>query len=987
MHSAFLQDNTKLLVGNRPRAERCLEQWLDNLQRSEGEPWHAAAQTLVESTDSQLLLEVIFGNSPHLSACALADPGFTAMLFEKGPPALDASNARLVNEVEQAENQVAVMRALRQAKRRMALAVGVIDITAAQPLELITAALSDFAELALDIALTFLLRQAAQRGELEFQEGEDPLSSVGYFLLGMGKLGAKELNYSSDIDLIAIYDPQKAPLTGKRDHQDLFVRLTRDVARIMDERTADGHVFRTDFRLRPDPAAMPLALTYLAAETYYESLGQNWERAAMIKARTVAGDRKLGAEFLRSLRPFVWRRNLDFWAIQDIHSIKRQIHAAKGGKEIAVEGHNIKLGRGGIREIEFFVQTQQLIYGGRDPTLRTSQTLEGLQLLAANRRIEPKTAEDMTQAYRELRRIEHRLQMIEDQQTHSIPTQPEALAEVAAFLGFDEVAAFRRHLIAILETVERYYAALFEESADLAERGNLVFTGGEPDPDTMTTLTDMGFSDGERVYNLVKGWHHGRYRALRATRARQILTEIMPTLLQELADTPDPDESILRFDAFMQGLPAGVQLFSMIHANPSLLDLLAEVMGSAPLLAEHLSRRPGLLDAVLSGDFFDAVPDTEALRTELSAHLEQARDFEDVLELSRQWANDRKFQVGVQLLRQACGNEEAARALSDIAEVTIGALHHAVARQISTQHGTASQAGMAVVALGKLGAREMTPTSDLDLVFLYDADSNHPSDGAKPLAASQYYARLGQRLITAVSAMTGEGRLYEIDMRLRPSGNKGPLALTLDGFRRYQTSEAWTWEHMALTRARVVSADAELGERISQTIREILTAPRDNDRLLADVASMRERMAKEHTAKTPWSIKHWRGGIVDLEFLTQYLLLRHCAERPDILTGNTPEALRKLAEAGFLDPTDAENLCEAGGLLLTLQSLLRLTLKGELDEETAPQGLKDVLARAGGALDFDALRDKLKAANDLVLSSYMSFIGDPAKALAPETQT
>ncbi|WP_455373190.1 [protein-PII] uridylyltransferase family protein, partial [Limibacillus halophilus] len=562
MFDSFADKSSWPGVGDPERLTLNAERWRESLSRHKGEEWAAKAQDLFTGEAGDALLQALFSNSPYLSDCALSDPTFFVFLVEEGPEAALAQSAgRLCEEVGETQELAAAMRALRRAKKRLALAAGLADVSGAWPLEKITGALSDFAALAAEEALGFLLRQAEKREEMAFEEGSDRISASGYFVLAMGKLGAKELNYSSDIDLIALYDPEKAPLTGKRHHQDLFVRLTRDFARLLDERTGDGYVFRVDFRLRPDPAAMPLALTVQAAEIYYESLGQNWERAAMIKANVLAGDRAEGEAFLAALRPFVWRRNLDFWAIKDVHSIKRQIHAAKGGGDaIAVEGHNIKLGRGGIREIEFFVQTQQLIFGGRDPSLRCRGTLEGLQALAKAERIEQRTADELSEAYRELRRIEHRLQMIEDQQTHSIPIRPEAVKQLAIFLGFPSADAFREKLLETLGCVERHYARLFEEEPDLAGPGNLVFTGGEPDPDTMKTLAELGFREGERVYNLVKGWHHGRYRALRATRARQILTELMPTLLQELGATADPDEAMVRFDSFLNGLPAGVQL-------------------------------------------------------------------------------------------------------------------------------------------------------------------------------------------------------------------------------------------------------------------------------------------------------------------------------------------------------------------------------------------------------------------------------------------
>jgi glutamate-ammonia-ligase adenylyltransferase len=762
-----------------------------------------------------------------------------------------------------------------------------------------------------------------------------------------------------------------------------MVRLTRDLVAILEERTAEGFVFRTDLRLRPDPGAMPLAMSMTAALTYYESMGQNWERAAMIKARAAAGDLAAGQAFLAELRPFVWRKNLDFWAIEDIHSIKRQIHAHKGGGRIAVAGHNVKLGRGGIREIEFFAQTQQLIYGGRQVQLRCPRTVEALYALAEAGHVDRRAAEELSEAYEFLRRLEHRLQMVDDQQTHSLPQDEAGLAAIAGFLGYEGVEAFGSALLQRLERVEGHYAELFEEAPSLSGPGNLVFTGGEPDPGTVATLNELGFKDGAAVFNMVRGWHHGRYRATRSTRARELLTELMPVLLEALGRTPNPDAALTKFDGFLAGLPAGVQLFSLLHANPFLLDLLAEIMGSAPAMAEHLSRNSGLLDAVLTHDFFAPTPPKAVLVQELETALSQARDFEDVLDLSRRWAADHKFQASAQILRSTSDVDQTGAALSDIAEAVIAGLLQPVQDDLARAHGHLQGPGLAVLALGKLGSREMTVSSDLDLVFLYQVPEGvEDSDGPKPLHPSQYYGRFAQRLINAISAPTAEGRHYEIDMRLRPSGKAGPIATSLAGFRQYQEAQAWTWEHMALTRARVVTGEAAFAARITETIRDLLTAPRDPEKLLRDVAEMRERIDREYRAKDLWSVKYLRGGLVDLDFIAQYLQLRHGKAHPEVLEGSTASAFARLAQAGLLGSSLAPRLIEATRLMRQVQSFLRLTVAGDFDEEEAPEGLKRSLARAAEAESFPALKDKILTAAQTAYEAYREIIEEPAKAIA-----
>ncbi len=840
--------------------------------------------------------------------------------------------------------------------------------------------LTGLAERILSAALSGLLRELAERGEVELAQANRPEKACGYAIIGMGKLGAGELNYSSDIDLIVIYDPDAERYRHARGPQEGYVRLTRALVQTLETQTADGFAYRTDLRLRPDPGAMPLAISYVSAMTYYESIGQNWERAAMIKARAVAGDLDLGAAFLAELRPFIWRKHLDFYAIQDIHSIKRQIHSHKGGERIAVEGHNVKLGRGGIREIEFFVQTQQLIWGGRNPNLRGARTLEALNALVDAGHVSSTAAEELAAAYRFLRRVENRLQMQDDRQVHALPTTAEDLETFALFLGYGSVESFKKDLLHHLGRVEDHYARLFEEAPDLSGPGNLVFTGGEPEPGTLETLEKLGFTDGTKVFNLVRSWHHGRHRSTRSTRSRQILTELMPALLTALGGTLDPDQALTRFDQFLAGLPTGVQLFAMLHANPKLLELIAEIMGGAPLLAEKLGKRPGLLDAVLSMDFFEAIPPLPRLEKELSEHLSQARDFEDVLDLSRRWANDRQFQVGVHVLRATLDVDETGFALSDIADCVLRGLIGPVTDDFARRHGHIDEAGFAILAMGKLGGREMTISSDLDLVFLYDvAPGTSPSTGERPLEAGQYFAKLAQRFINALTAPTPEGVLYEVDMRLRPSGKAGPIATTVAGFLAYYDAEAWTWEHMALTRARVIWASPALATKIQDGLRAILTAEREPRVLLTDVADMRARIEREKPAKSIWSVKYLRGGLIDLEFIAQYLQLRHASRHPEILSGSTETAFETLAAAGLLAPETAEALVRATRFMRQVQGMLRLTVGPAFDADQLPQSLQAALARGAGLDDFATLRARLVETAAEVAAIYEEIVVKPAR--------
>jgi glutamate-ammonia-ligase adenylyltransferase len=957
------------------------------------------ARSLADDPAGYRLLEALFGNSPFLTQCCLRDPEFLRDILRRGP---DATFAELLDSLNRHSgasgppwrmvgDRPAVMRELRIARRRTALVVALADIAGLWPLERVTAALSAFAEAALDHAVRHLLAAARAAGDIALPDGADPARGSGLIVLGMGKLGARELNYSSDIDLIVLFDAEIARYTGPASIQQCFVRLARDLVRILDERTGDGYVFRTDLRLRPDPASTPLALSVQAALAYYESAGQNWERAALIKARPVAGDRAAGAAFLRELRPFLWRKHLDFAAIQDIHSIKRQINAHRGGSRIAVAGHNVKLGRGGIREIEFFAQTEQLIWGGRLPGLRVAATCEALRALADAGRIQHLVADELSASYAFLRRVEHRLQMVDDAQTHSLPSDDAGLRRIATFLGYSSLEAFTADLRHHLTQVEKHYAELFEEAPTLSGPGNLVFTGVEDDPETLATLQRLGFAEPATVAAAVRGWHHGRFRATRSQRAREILTELVPALLRVFGMTANPDTAFIRFDQFLGRLPAGVQFFSLLHANPALLELVAEIMGSAPRLAEQLARTPLLLDGVLSADFYDPLPDRDTLAGEFARALANARDYGEVLDSARRWANDRKFQIGVNLLRDRINGDAAGAAFADVAETVIAGLLPPVAAEFARAHGTVTGGAFAVIGLGKLGGREMTVTSDLDLILVYDAPPESEfSDGARPLPTVTYYARLSQRLINALTVLTPEGLLYEVDMRLRPSGSAGPIASSLAAFRAYHDELAWTWEHMALTRARGVAGDAALQDRAMTLVREALSRPRDPDRLLVDVADMRMRMAAQHPKPPLWEVKHLRGGFVDAEFIAQCSMLRHAAHHPEAIRANTSEALNALSEAGLLDAAAASDILAALHLWRQVQGVLKLVLDEPLDEATAPPALKAVLARGADAVDFAGLKADMIAAAKTVLSRYRSLIEKPAaqarKRLRQETE-
>lgn len=926
--------------------------------------------------DFRALLGSAAGNSSYLARLMLRERAFLPDLAAHPADQILATLTIEALASAGAADQEAAMRRLRAAKRKVALTIALADIAGAFDLARVTEALSRFADASAKGALRFLLRDAAQKAGLAPKPPEQWEAESGLIVLGMGKLGAFELNYSSDIDLVIFFDDERFPFMLRGDKTMAAVDIVKGLLRLLAETTADGYVFRVDLRLRPDAGATQVAVSTIAAETYYESMGQNWERAAMIKARPIAGDAAAAEDFLKNVaRPFVWRKNLDYAAIEDIHSIKRQIHAHGGHERVTVLGHNIKLGRGGIREIEFFAQTQQLILGGRDPSLRNPSTLGALAALRSRGLISAEAERELGEAYAFLRMLEHRLQMIDDQQTHTLPKTPDGLDHVARFCGYADTVAFEDDLLSHLNRVVANYARLFEQEISLSARsGSLVFTGVEDDPETITTLTGMGFRSPSDVAAVIRGWHHGRIRATRSARARELLTKLMPALLDALSKTADPQSAFLHFDRLLSGLPAGVQLFSLLLANPDLLSLIAEVAGSAPRLAEYLGRNPRVLDALIDPDFLTRLPDRAELTEKLATEIERLSGYEGALDAARRFAREEIFRVGVQVIRGTADAEHAGPAYAAIAETVIAALQPVVESEMIAAHGRIPGGGFTVVAQGKLGGREMTAGSDLDLVFLYGHDENaESSEGPRKLPPSVWFSRASQRFIAALTAVTGEGALYEVDMRLRPSGNQGPVAVRIDSFADYHREKSWTWEKLALTRARILSGPPELRARAEAIIHDSLTRPADCGTVLRDARAMRDKLAAQFPATHPWDLKFAAGGLIDLEFIAQALQLCHAA-KTDILDQNTIAAFAKLTRADILSPAEADTLVGAARLEHALTQVLRIAVEGLFRPEQATLGLKALLVRAADARDFADLEERLGAAQKAVRALFERFL-------------
>jgi glutamate-ammonia-ligase adenylyltransferase len=942
---------------------RAMKSLFDNLP-----PHHPrnAAQAALLLEDMQALEAIAPLVTEHENFFAWLAEGspFLARLIRRYPDTLaalaDAAPQDYLNDVladleadmaEITERDIASA-TLRHARNRAALTIALADLADAWDVETVTHYLTRLADLAVRCGLDYLLREAVADKRLT------SFSRDGLVVLALGKHGGEELNYSSDIDFVIYYTANALPLADGQDARKFHIKLVQDLTALLQNVTADGFVFRVDLRLRPDPGATPVTITVDAALSYYESMGQNWERAVYIKARPIAGDIKAGEKFLHDLQPYIWRRYFDFAAIEDVHSMKRQMHAVRGHAEIAAQGHNLKLGRGGIREIEFFVQTQQLIAGGRDPDLRGHRTVEMLDMLAQKQWIDAATAEKLTASYYYLRRMEHRLQMRLDEQTQTLPKDDEGFAAFARFAGYDGPQDFTAALTAHLSGVTAEYAQLFEQAESLSgDAGNLVFTGGEDDPETLETLSNMGFKRPADISAIIRGWHAGRMAATRSARAREILTRLQPILLSKLAQARAPDDGFLRFDQFLTELPAGVQIFSLFQSNPHLLNLLVDIINTAPRLAALLSANAKLVDALVPGHIAEDLPDSFP-------------DFESAMDGLRRHVHEGQFRVGTRTLADPVMAIQHGEDYSHLAETAITTIYNAALADIEQQYGRVAGGDMAVVGLGKLGSGEMTLQSDLDLILICDCpDFAALSDGAKALDADRWFARTARRMMSGLSVPTSEGALYEVDTRLRPSGNAGPLVAKFTSFVDYQSNQAWNWEHMALTRARVLAGGAAVREKVEAAIKAVLTAPRNAAKLVDDAEDMRARLRKHQPQAGPFDIRRGDGGLVDVEFIAQCLQLAHGATHQHLAASMPlPQLLSALRDADCLDDTAHEGLQAATNCFLTLRQIASLCLEDN-DENPAP-AIAALLLEALNEPDLGRLQQTIKTHRAYVTSCF-----------------
>lgn len=901
--------------------------------------------TAFDVSARQSALDRLTANAPFLARLAELYPDdVTRFLADGADVALAA--------VAPAPDGDDIMRTLRRWRGRMALLLALGDLAGEHDVATTTALLSAFADQACDAALAAAFAERVP--------DEEPR---GLSIIALGKLGSHELNYSSDIDPILIFDPATLPRRSRDDPDEAAVRIARRMVEILSARTADGHVLRVDLRLRPHPEVTPIVLPESAAISYYESEALAWEQAAFIRSRASAGDRALGKGFLAAIQPFIWRRSLDFRQLKEIGAMSDRIrdHFAQGQQ--FGPGYDLKRGRGGIREIEFFAQVHQLIYGGRDPSLRVPATVDALAALAGAGRIDADVAERLAGHYATLRRIEHRLQMIEDQQTHSLPTQSAVLDAIARLDGEADGAALLAALEPVVTDVGTCYDSLVVERA--ATRG-LPREEGE----LARALVAAGFEFPDAALRTIAEWRGGKLRALRSRAALEALEAVLPELVKAIGAAPDPQATFIRFDKLVAGLPSAVNFFHLLAAQPDLAKIATRILSLAPTLADALGARVELIEGLIDKRAFDAPATKAELLGEWGPGL-AGLDYERLLDRVRDRVGERRFAYGVQLIAGATDPMAIARGYAELAEAALQVLADAAVTEFEAAHGRVPGSELVVLALGRLGGRALTHASDLDLIYLFTGDHLAESDGPRPLGATTYYNRLAQRVTAAMSVPTAAGKLYDVDTRLRPQGAQGPLVVTIDSFERYQREEAWTWEHMALLRARPVYGSDDAKGAVQRIIDELLATPREPMKLARDAAEMRDRMAAHKPPKGPLDIKGGPGGLVDLEFAMQVTQLAtgKCHD-PGIAA-----ALACMKADGLV----TTEICDAHGLLGRMLVMLRLTAP---DGEPATASARQLVAAACGEPGWPQLLAAHDAARQEIADWWAS-IRPPQQEMKP----
>ncbi len=868
----------------------------------------------------------VLAAQPAVLACLARDDG--ASPFE--PPLLPADNRAdwpmLLRRHRRAESARLVWR----------------DVLGLDDVDATLAGTTRLAEECLHVALAALERDFAQRhGVVRTRDG----AAVRLVVFGMGKLGGGELNFSSDIDLVYAFEhggeseptPAQAGSVRPLAAEDYFARLGQQLAKLLDETTADGFCHRVDLRLRPFGNAGRVALGFAAMEQYFQREGRDWERYAWQKARPVAGDLAAGERFLQTLRPFVYRRYLDYGALDGLRGMKAMIAAEVARKELA---DDVKRGPGGIREIEFLAQALQLIRGGREPALRERRLLPALDALRDAGQVPAETVVALADAYRFLRHVENRLQMLRDAQTHALPEAALERERIARGLGFDDWPALHDALERQRARVAREFGALLSQRDQRpAVAGDLpAYWRALPDGGDAAQLSAAGFGDAESIDAALRDF--ARSPSVRdlsdASRAR--LDRVLPVLLQASAPAAQPLLAVRRLLALLHNILRRASYLALLDEEPAALSRLVDVMARSALLAERLAAHPVLLDELLDARTEGPLPE-RALFAEACAAALQHDDTEAALFALNEIRQQLSFRIALATLDRRQPAQDGTRQLAWLADAVVEAVLVLARRELHATHGGLPGSRFAVIGYGSLGGEELGFGSDLDLVFLYDAVAEAQSDGARPLDASRWFARLAQKIVALLGTVTGGGRLYDVDVRLRPDGGKGLLVSSLASYADYQRERAWTWEHQALVRARFAAGDDNLREDFGRVRNDTLGRGRDAAKLRDDVIAMRTKMRAELDRSTPerFDLKQGEGGLVDLEFLLQYLVLRHAATHPALLQPRaTPLLIDAAGEAGLLDATTRHALREAHATLLalgldcTLDRRQRLVLRDDM---------------------------------------------------------
>ncbi|MEA3545430.1 MAG: bifunctional [glutamate--ammonia ligase]-adenylyl-L-tyrosine phosphorylase/[glutamate--ammonia-ligase] adenylyltransferase [Thermodesulfobacteriota bacterium] len=918
---------------------------------------------LTDSARCQQLLTIL-GGSPFLGGILCRDKAYFEHLFITTEINHCRSEVDMLADLRRSISDSAdfleLQAGLRRYKATQILRIGSRDLCGIATLVEVMTELSGLAAACLQRAyeLCGLQLQAEYGQPLQQVEGEESRIAV-MTILGMGKFGGHELNFSSDIDLIYCYSSTSGETSGGRRAEKIslhryFVKLAELITRSLHQVTADGFVFRVDTGLRPDGNNGDLAISINGAEAYYESWGQSWERAALIKARPVAGDTFLGEELLQRLKPFIYRRYLDFGMIEDIKLMKQKINTSLSRKQ---EGErNLKLGRGGIREIEFFIQTQQLVNAGTRPKLQQRNSLQMLQLLQEKELITLGDQQSLSDAYQFLRTVEHRIQVVQEQQTHSLPQHQRDLETLARRCGFGNYSGFAAELERHRGEVSHIFKDLFysaeEEELESRPEANFIFDP-ESDPDLVKDLLEeKGFTNPDAAYDSLLMLRGGDPNKRLTRRARRCLEKLAPLLIVELLASPNPDQALNNLEAFLRSIRASSPFFSLLVENPAIVKLLIALFGSSQLLSRIFIQRPELMDTMVSRSYAVASKDRQQLSAELSEQMELAEDYELQLDGLRRFRNEEFLRIALNDLHGQMPQGEGAKQLSWLAEVCLEQAckmaRHELAGRFGApfapgKDGREEETAFAIIGMGKLGGLELNYHSDLDIIFIYEHEGEtRPVTETDPkrfrqISHHEYFAKLAQRIITVLTLATREGVVYEIDTRLRPSGNQGPLVTSLAAFKRYHQESAQPWERQAMTKARAVCAPTEFTDQLQGVIAELTFGRPLPGNLQAEIYRLRQRMEQENAREGAdrFNIKTGRGGMVDVEFITQYLQLLYAGRIELLRTQNTINLLECMAEHHILPRDDADLLIGGYKFLRRLENKLRLLYDQSIYELSA----------------------------------------------------